>query len=182
MFLSEQQNERDLMADRMKAASTAVPVRDPQTGQVMGYVTGTGASLPSPRQSMENLTAAEQEALGVEVQSVEGRTVRYGRPNEASNSRLKFIPGTPSAVAGQPGTPDRWADESTGEMWNVGEPRPGTPKAEIGGAQGETSGAAPKTDQPAAKPPAVKVSSPAEALKLAPGTMFMTPNGTLKIR
>jgi hypothetical protein len=141
-FLAEQQQERDLMADRMKAASTAVPVRDPQTGQVMGYVTGTGASLPNPaREGERQLSPTEAEALGLVPISVEGQTVRYGRPNEASNSRLRFIPGTPSAVAGQPGTPDRWADESTGEMWNVGDPRPGAPKAGTAAATTDTPAA-----------------------------------------
>jgi hypothetical protein len=83
MFLAEQQNERDLMAQRMKAAGTAVPVRDPATGEVMGYVNGLGASLPSQAQpGQRQLSPAEAEALGLVPMSVEGQTVRYGRPTD----------------------------------------------------------------------------------------------------
>jgi hypothetical protein len=83
MFLAEQQQQKDIIADRMKAAGTAVPVRDPATGEVMGYVNGLGASLPSQAQpGQRQLSPAEAEALGLVPMSVEGQTVRYGRPTD----------------------------------------------------------------------------------------------------
>jgi len=48
MFALEQGTEDARMERRLQAAATAIPVRDQQTGEVRGYVSGTGASLPSP--------------------------------------------------------------------------------------------------------------------------------------
>jgi hypothetical protein len=48
MFALEQGTEDARMERRIQAAATAIPVRDQQTGEVRGYVSGTGASLPSP--------------------------------------------------------------------------------------------------------------------------------------
>jgi len=52
-FLAQQQQEMDMLAQRSKLASTAIPVKD-AAGNILGYTTGTGASLPNlnnrPRQ------------------------------------------------------------------------------------------------------------------------------------
>jgi len=46
MFLAEQQQQMDMLAQRSKLASTAIPVKD-AAGNILGYTTGTGASLPN---------------------------------------------------------------------------------------------------------------------------------------
>jgi len=52
-FLAQQQQEMDMLTQRSKLASTAIPVKD-AAGNILGYTTGTGASLPAlnnrPRQ------------------------------------------------------------------------------------------------------------------------------------
>jgi len=52
-FLAQQQQEMDMLAQRSRLASTAIPVKD-AAGNILGYTTGTGASLPNlnnrPRQ------------------------------------------------------------------------------------------------------------------------------------
>ena len=53
MFLAQQQQEMDMLTQRSRLASTAIPVKD-AAGNILGYTTGTGASLPAlnnrPRQ------------------------------------------------------------------------------------------------------------------------------------
>jgi hypothetical protein len=53
MFLGKQQQDMDMLAQRSRLASTAIPVKDAE-GNILGYTTGTGASLPAlnnrPRQ------------------------------------------------------------------------------------------------------------------------------------
>jgi hypothetical protein len=52
-FLAQQQQEMDMLTQRSRLASTAIPVKD-AAGNILGYTTGTGASLPAlnnrPRQ------------------------------------------------------------------------------------------------------------------------------------
>ena len=52
-FLAQQQQEMDMLTQRSRLASTAIPVKD-AAGNILGYTTGTGASLPNlnnrPRQ------------------------------------------------------------------------------------------------------------------------------------
>lgn len=46
MMLGNAQRQAELQ-QRTQLASTAIPVTDPATGQILGYTTGTGASLPN---------------------------------------------------------------------------------------------------------------------------------------
>jgi hypothetical protein len=53
MLLAKQQQDMDMLTQRSRLASTAIPVKDAE-GNILGYTTGTGASLPNinnrPRQ------------------------------------------------------------------------------------------------------------------------------------
>jgi nucleoid-associated protein YgaU len=49
----------DMLAQRSKLASTAIPVKD-AAGNILGYTTGTGASLPNPNRNTRNITRQAQ--------------------------------------------------------------------------------------------------------------------------
>jgi hypothetical protein len=147
-------------------------VRDQQTGEVRGYVSGTGASLPSP-----GLNAGRQIRR---QQMVEGQMYNF------------FDDGTAEPV----NMPGAGTGSDKIQAWDTGNarmvelpadtdvtklppgltllPRTGTTPA----AKTDTA----KTD--AAKPASavVRVNTVAEAKALPPGTMFMTPQGNVKMR
>jgi len=169
MLAMEQGQEAAKNAMRMQAASTAVPVRDPSTGEVKGYVTGTGASLP-------NMNAPRRVQRTVEVDGTMYNVYEDGSPASP-------IPGLPTAAPKQ-----QFIDQYTGRIVEFdanidtsGLPetqfKPVMRKGEVGGAK--TDPAKPSGQTPAAP---VKVTSAAEALKLQPGTVFITPDGKTKIR
>jgi hypothetical protein len=46
MFLGKQQQDMDMLAQRSRLASQAIPVKDAE-GNIITYISGTGASLPN---------------------------------------------------------------------------------------------------------------------------------------
>jgi hypothetical protein len=87
-FLAEQQQEMDMLAQRSKLASTAIPVKD-AAGNILGYTTGTGASLPALNNRRRSMTAEEAEQYGlVAVGSDEYGNVKYGQPKPAAKQQF----------------------------------------------------------------------------------------------
>jgi hypothetical protein len=166
MLLAQQQQDMDMLAQRSRLASTAIPVKDAE-GNILGYTTGTGASLPNirPQQSM---TAEEAEQYGLQpVGTYSDGSIKYGQPKAATTRGYQLIPGTYDAAGNL--TPERNYDPYTGTTWNVGDPVP----AEVTAARGGTASSSPQ----AAPTGPVKVNSPEEARALKPGTKFITSDG-----
>jgi hypothetical protein len=166
MLLAQQQQQMDMLAQRSRLASTAIPVKDAE-GNILGYTTGTGASLPNirPQQSM---TAEEAEQYGLQpVGTYSDGSIKYGQPKAATTRGYQLIPGTYDAAGNL--TPERNYDPYTGTTWNVGDPVP----AEVTAARGGTASSSPQ----AAPTGPVKVNSPEEARALKPGTKFITSDG-----
>jgi len=166
MLLAKQQQDMDMLAQRSRLASTAIPVKDAE-GNILGYTTGTGASLPNirPQQSM---TAEEAEQYGLEaVGTYSDGSIKYGQPKAATTRGYQLIPGTYDAAGNL--TPERNYDPYTGTTWNVGDPVP----AEVTAARG---GAASSSPQAAPTGP-VAATTKADYDRLPSGTRYTAPDG-----
>jgi hypothetical protein len=165
-FLAQQQQEMDMLTQRSRLASTAIPVKDAE-GNILGYTTGTGASLPNirPQQSM---TAEEAEQYGLQpVGTYSDGSIKYGQPKAATTRGYQLIPGTYDAAGNL--TPERNYDPYTGTTWNVGDPVP----AEVTAARG---GAASSSPQAAPTGP-VAATTKADYDRLPSGTRYTAPDG-----
>lgn len=170
MFALEQGTEDARMQQRIQAAATAIPVRDQQTGEVRGYVSGTGASLPTP-----GLNGGRQIRR---QQMVEGQMYNFFDDGTAEPVNIA-IAGTDKIQAWDTGNARMVELPADTDVTKLPPgltllPRTGTAPA----AKTDTA----KTD--AAKPASavVRVNTVAEAKALPPGTMFMTPQGNVKMR
>jgi hypothetical protein len=166
MLLAKQQQDMDMLAQRSRLASTAIPVKD-AAGNILGYTTGTGASLPNirPQQSM---TAEEAEQYGLQpVGTYSDGSIKYGQPKAATTRGYQLIPGTYDAAGNL--TPERNYDPYTGTTWNVGDPVP----AEVTAARG---GAASSSPQAAPTGP-VAATTKADYDRLPSGTRYTAPDG-----
>lgn len=160
--LNSAQRQAELQ-QRGQLASTAIAVRDPNTGEIMGYTTGTGASLPNMN-----------------------RPRRVQRTEEIDGQFYNFFDdGTAEPIANVPRSPGKQTviDRINGKLIEL---PPGVdpsqlpaesytvlgPKAtpEIGGAKTDTT-------NPAAPAGPVTVKTIEEARALKPGTKFTTPDG-----
>jgi hypothetical protein len=143
MLLAKQQQDMDMLAQRSRLASTAIPVKDAE-GNILGYTTGTGASLPNirPQQSM---TAEEAEQYGLKaVGTYSDGSIKYGRPPAPRATRFELITGR---YDDDGPLPDQLFDPYTGEKWNHGDP---IPPAVTAARSGQPAGAkAPATAAPA---------------------------------
>jgi hypothetical protein len=166
MLLAKQQQDMDMLAQRSRLASQAIPVKD-AAGNILGYTTGTGASLPNirPQQSM---TAEEAEQYGLQpVGTYSDGSIKYGQPKAATTRGYQLIPGTYDAAGNL--TPERNYDPYTGTTWNVGDPVP----AEVTAARG---GAASSSPQAAPTGP-VAATTKADYDRLPSGTRYTAPDG-----
>jgi hypothetical protein len=157
MFLGKQQQDMDMLAQRSRLASTAIPVKDDE-GNIITYVSGTGASLPNinnrPRQVQRTV-------------EVDGTMYNVYEDGSAAP-----ISGLPTAAPKQ-----QFIDVGTGRIVEFDadidtsslDPNQFTPVAR------KPTPATPGTATPTTGP--VKVNSPEEARALKPGTKFITPDG-----
>jgi hypothetical protein len=166
MFLGKQQQDMDMLAQRSRLASQAIPVKDAE-GNIITYISGTGASLPNirPQQSM---TAEEAEQYGLQpVGTYSDGSIKYGQPKAATTRGYQLIPGTYDAAGNL--TPERNYDPYTGTTWNVGDPVP----AEVTAARGGTASSSPQ----AAPTGPVAATTKADYDRLPSGTRYTAPDG-----
>jgi hypothetical protein len=168
MLLAKQQQDMDMLAQRSRLASTAIPVKDAE-GNIITYISGTGASLPNirPQQSM---TAEEAEQYGLQaVGTYSDGSIKYGQPKAATTRGYQLIPGTYDAEGNL--TPERNYDPYTGTTWNVGDPVP----AEVTAARGGTASSSPQ----AAPTGPVAATTKADYDRLPSGTRYTAPDGKI---
>ena len=158
--LNNAQRQAELQ-QRGQLASTAIAVRNPNTGQIMGYTTGTGASLPNMNRPRR-------------VQSTEEINGQFY--NFFDDGTAEPIANVPQATGKQyvlnplgeiKELPPGITADQLPEGFTVLSPK-STP--EIGGAKTDTT-------NPAAPAGLVTVKTIEEARALKPGTKFTNPDG-----
>jgi hypothetical protein len=156
-FLAQQQQEMDMLTQRSRLASTAIPVKD-AAGNILGYTTGTGASLPAlnnrPRQVQRTV---EVDGTMYNVYEDGSAAPISGLPTAAP--KQQFIDSTTGRIV------EFDADIDTSSL----DPNQFTPVSR------KPTPATPGTATSTAGP--VKVNSPEEARALKPGTKFITSEG-----
>jgi hypothetical protein len=165
MLLAKQQQDMDMLTQRSRLASTAIPVKDAE-GNILGYTTGTGASLPNirPQQSM---TAEEAEQYGLQpVGTYSDGSIKYGRPPAPRATRFELITGR---YDDDGPLPDQLFDPYTGEKWNHGDPIPPAVTAARGGTASSSPQAAPTGP--------VAATTKADYDRLPSGTRYTAPDG-----
>lgn len=156
--LANNQRQAELQ-QRTQLASTAIPVTDPATGQILGYTTGTGASLPATNRPRTVQRTAEidgqfynffDDGTAEPIANVPRSSGKVVAINTLNNQTIDLPPGTT-------------ADQLPPGFTIIG------PKTtpEIGGAKTDTTNPS--------GPVTVKTIEEARALK--PGTKFTTPDG-----
>jgi hypothetical protein len=157
MFLGKQQQDMDMLAQRSRLASQAIPVKDAE-GNIITYISGTGASLPAlnnrPRQVQRTV---EVDGTMYNVYDDGSAAPISGLPTAAP--KQQFIDSTTGRIV------EFDADIDTSSL----DPSQFTPVSR------KSSPAAPSAATPTAGP--VKVNTPEEARALKPGTKFITPDG-----
>ncbi len=182
-FLAEQQAQQQLNAQRSQLASTAIPVTDPATGQVMGWTNGLGASLPNSTEQGNKRVHATREVNGQMMKIFTDGSMEPLVP-EGTATVQPVLAWDGSKVVTLPAGTDVTALPGLTPL-----PRAG---ADMGGPNGDAnapteqqnsgrrSGHTPGRPKPNAMP--VQVQTPEQARSLPKGTRFVTPDGKVKIR
>jgi hypothetical protein len=157
MLLAQQQQEMDMLTQRSRLASTAIPVKDAE-GNILGYTTGTGASLPN----VNNRPRRVQRTV-----EVDGTMYNVYEDGSAAP-----ISGLPTAAPKQ-----QFIDSTTGRIveFDADIDTSSLDPDQFKPVSRKPTPATPGTATPTAGP--VKVNTPEEARALKPGTKFITPDG-----